>query len=98
MPDESKLYYRRNLPHWQRPGAAIFLTWHLDGSLLRSARERLAATRALLEREAIIDLAVEGEEHDVARRLHEGGEFRPGRRMSDALGGAGQLVDGPAVD
>jgi putative transposase len=52
MPDESKLYYRRNLPHWQRPGAAIFLTWHLDGSLPRSARERLAATRTLLEREA----------------------------------------------
>jgi REP element-mobilizing transposase RayT len=52
MPDESKLYYRRNLPHWQRPGAAIFLTWHLEGSLPRSARERLAATRALLEREA----------------------------------------------
>jgi putative transposase len=52
MSDESKLYYWRNLPHWQPPGAAIFLTWQLEGSLPRAARERLAATRALLEREA----------------------------------------------
>jgi putative transposase len=51
MSDESKLYYRRNLPHWQPPGATIFLTWQLEGSLPRAARERLAATRVLLERE-----------------------------------------------
>ena len=52
MLEESKLFYRRNLPHWQPPGAAIFLTWQLEGSLPRAARERLAATRTLLEREA----------------------------------------------
>ncbi|HWO02781.1 MAG TPA: hypothetical protein VNS63_26305 [Blastocatellia bacterium] len=52
MPEQFKTYYRRNLPHWQPPGAAIFLTWQLDGSLPRSARDRLAATRALLNREA----------------------------------------------
>ena len=52
MPEQSKPYYWRNLPHWQPPGAAIFLTWQLEGSLPRAARERLAATRALLEREA----------------------------------------------
>jgi hypothetical protein len=52
MAEQSKPYYWRNLPHWQPPGANIFLTWQLEGSLPRAARERLAATRALLEREA----------------------------------------------
>jgi putative transposase len=27
------LFYRRNLPHWHPEGAAIFVTWRLDGSL-----------------------------------------------------------------
>lgn len=26
-------YYERNLPHWHPPGASIFLTWRLHGSL-----------------------------------------------------------------
>ncbi len=26
-------YYERALPHWQPDGAAIFLTWRLQGSL-----------------------------------------------------------------
>ena len=52
MSNESKLFYRRNLPHWQPPGATIFLTWRLEGSLPRSALARLAATGDLLEREA----------------------------------------------
>ena len=52
MLEHSKPYYRRNLPHWQPAGANIFLSWQLEGSLPRSARERLAATRDLLEREA----------------------------------------------
>lgn len=51
MDNTPKPYYRRNLPHWQPPSAAIFLTFQLNGSLPRGARERLAATRALLERE-----------------------------------------------
>ena len=51
MYDTPKPRYRRNLPHWQPPGASIFLTFNLDGSLPRVARERLTATRALLERE-----------------------------------------------
>jgi len=52
MAIESKLFYRRNLPHWHPSGAAIFLTWNLDGALPGSARDRIAATRSLLEREA----------------------------------------------
>jgi REP element-mobilizing transposase RayT len=27
------VYYRRNLPHWHPPGAALFVTWRLYGSL-----------------------------------------------------------------
>ena len=30
---QAKLYYRRNLPHWQPPGATLFVTWRLYGSL-----------------------------------------------------------------
>jgi len=52
LANDSKLFYRRNLPHWQPPGATIFLTWQLEGSLPRETRERLTATRTLLEREA----------------------------------------------
>jgi REP element-mobilizing transposase RayT len=71
MPGQSKTYYRRNLPHWQPPGAAIFLTWHLDGSLPRSARERLSATRALLGREA----ARAGEDPDQRQARHSKKQF-----------------------
>jgi putative transposase len=66
MPDQSKPFYRRNLPHWQPPGAAIFLTYQLEGSLPRSARERLAATRTLLEREA----ARADEDNDQRKARH----------------------------
>ena len=33
LPVQAKLYYRRNLPHWQPPGATLFVTWRLYGSL-----------------------------------------------------------------
>ncbi|MEK6302579.1 MAG: hypothetical protein AABO41_17850 [Acidobacteriota bacterium] len=71
MQTQSKPYYRRNLPHWQPAGAAIFLTWQLDGSLPRSARERLAATRSLLNREA----ARVGEDPDQRRSRHSKRQF-----------------------
>ncbi|NOT63841.1 MAG: hypothetical protein HOP19_26800 [Acidobacteria bacterium] len=45
------IFYKRNLPHWQPPGANIFLTWNLDGALPKAARERLIENRKLLERE-----------------------------------------------
>src|SRR5882762_6649576 len=45
-------FYRRNLPHWHPPGAAIFITWRLKDSLLTSAVKRLRETHRLLKGEA----------------------------------------------
>jgi len=42
-------YYRRHLPHWQPPGATIFLTWRLHGSLPREAVDRISEERRRLE-------------------------------------------------
>ncbi len=58
------MFYRRHLPHWQRPDSALFITWRLHGSL---PRRTLAASRnqsdlgkrfLLLDRE--LDRAVYG--------------------------------------
>ena len=46
-----KLFYKRDLPHWHPPGASIFLTWRLYGSLPAIAVKRLIELRRLLERE-----------------------------------------------
>ncbi len=35
-----KPFYRRNLPHIQPPGATLFVTFHLDGSLPRSVLQQ----------------------------------------------------------
>ena len=43
-------FYRRHLPHWQPPGATLFLTWRLHGSLPREALERVAEERWQLDR------------------------------------------------
>jgi putative transposase len=48
-----KVFYRRHLPHWQPPGATIFFTWRLCGSLPREAWERLCAERERLERQPL---------------------------------------------
>ena len=45
------IIYKRNLPHWQPPGANIFLTWNLEGALPKAVRERLADYRKLLDKE-----------------------------------------------
>ena len=45
----TRTYYRRHLPHWQPPGATIFLTWRLYGSLPREAVDRIAEERRHLE-------------------------------------------------
>lgn len=42
-------YYRRNLPHWQPPGAILFLTFHLYGSLPKEVERRLAHERKQLQ-------------------------------------------------
>jgi REP element-mobilizing transposase RayT len=36
------IFYRRNLPHWQPEGKAIFLTWRLFGSLPSTGRNACA--------------------------------------------------------
>jgi len=46
-----KQFYRRRLPHWQPPGAILFLTYRLYGSLPREAFEKLAAEKRRLEKE-----------------------------------------------
>jgi len=46
----AKIFYRRNLPHWQPPGATIFFTWRLYGSLPKEAHERLREEREQLKR------------------------------------------------
>jgi putative transposase len=54
-------FYKRHLPHWHPKGAAIFLTWHLAGSLpkdIRKATATLAASTSDLsagERFVILD-------------------------------------------
>jgi putative transposase len=47
----AKLYYHRNLPHWHPPGAAIFLTCRLFGSLPEKVILQLSETKRLFERE-----------------------------------------------
>jgi len=47
------MFYRRHLPHWQRPNSALFITWRLYGSLPRrvveaSLRESNPGKRFLL--------------------------------------------------
>ena len=51
--EQSDQFYRRHLPHWQPPGATIFLIWRLFGSLPQEALDRLAAERRLLEKQPI---------------------------------------------
>ncbi len=42
-------FYRRNLPHWQPPGAIIFVTCGLVGSLPRAVEEQLRRDAKLLK-------------------------------------------------
>ena len=44
-----KLLYRRNLPHIQVPGATIFVTFRLDGSIPEAVLERWRTEKKLLE-------------------------------------------------
>jgi len=46
---EAKQYYRRNLPHWHPPGAALFVTWRLYGSLPKAVLLMLEEKKHLKE-------------------------------------------------
>jgi hypothetical protein len=48
---DSKTYYHRNLPHWQPPGTAIFLTCRLYGSLPENVIRQLNKAQGLVDRE-----------------------------------------------
>ncbi len=49
--NDAKTYYHRNLPHWQPPGAPIFLTCRLYGSLPERVIQQLKEAQRLVERE-----------------------------------------------
>lgn len=46
-----KQFYRHYLPHWQPPGATIFITYRLFGSLPKEVLLRLAEEKQCLEKE-----------------------------------------------
>jgi len=49
---EHRLFYRRHLPHYQPPGATIFVTWRLYGSIPRDVLEALLEEADVIERKA----------------------------------------------
>ena len=58
-------FYRRNLPHWQPDGLAIFLTWRLYGSLPKGFTQRLRKWNSepkqqFLNAERMLDAASSG--------------------------------------
>lgn len=71
-----KTVYRRNLPHILPPGATIFVTFRLAGSLPQNAIERLRQERQQLEAALTTDDALHAEEvkeaHYRLRRLYFG--------------------------
>ena len=58
-------FYRRNLPHWQPEGTAIFLTWRLFGSLPKGFTDHLQKwnrepRKQFLSAERVLDAASGG--------------------------------------
>jgi REP element-mobilizing transposase RayT len=56
-------FYTRKLPHWQPAGAALFLTWRLDGSLpreYRTAHPDMDPGRQFVDQDRILDRATSG--------------------------------------
>jgi putative transposase len=51
--------YRRNLPHWHPPGAAVFVTWRLAGTL-PSFNKCVDDGHAFAERDLWLDRTIEG--------------------------------------
>jgi hypothetical protein len=65
----AKSYYHRNLPHGHPPGAAIFLTCRLYGSLPETVIQQLKETQKLVERE--IDKASRSAEKIAELKLNQ---------------------------
>jgi putative transposase len=58
-------FYRRNLPHWQPEGSALFVTWRLHGSFPKGFTEHLRKWRGdprkqFLNAEHVLDAASSG--------------------------------------
>ncbi len=67
---EHRIFYRRNLPHFQPPGATIFFTFRLAGSIPQQVLERLATEARLLD-QALADI-----DNEKARRAQAHLEYR----------------------
>ena len=75
--------YRRNLPHWYPPGAAVFVTWRLAGTL-PSFDNCAHDGRAFAERDLRLDRTIEGpqwlRQSEIAQcvltNLHDGSGSR----------------------
>lgn len=50
---EHKLFYRRHLPHYQPPGATLFVTYRLYGSIPRHVLEALLEEAQATDRKAV---------------------------------------------
>jgi len=68
-----KIYYERHLPHWHPPGAELFLTWRLNGSLPHPPPEWLAmpAGKAFVLMDRQLDAAQSGPAWLKDRRIAE---------------------------
>ncbi len=63
---EYKIYYQRALPHYQPPGATLFITFRLAGSFPQEAIERIKSEKIRLEKQRSF---LEGEDvNDWQRR------------------------------
>lgn len=69
--DESsyRRFYRRNLPHWQPPGADVFLTWRLKGSLSSGMKEKLKRWKERFRSNSKNSYQYSGQNFRRARRI-----------------------------
>jgi putative transposase len=61
--------YRRNLPHFHPPGAALFLTWRLFGSIPKERIAEIELARLISEREEFrtVESILDSDSHADAR-------------------------------
>jgi putative transposase len=67
---KAKTYYRRNLPHYQPPGATYFVTFRLAGSLPQEVLARLKEERAKAERQLLETGRKDEERMNQLRKRH----------------------------
>jgi putative transposase len=67
---KTKTYYRRNLPHYQPPGATYFVTYRLAGSLPHEVVVRLKEERAKAQRQCMETRGKEEEGINQHKKRH----------------------------